>query len=165
MQRELDELQSQLAEVRRNLQSHESVQADIDKLNVAHCKALKEQEAATSAVRAELEKATTQVADLEKALDAIKKSRADEIKALKEENARVKLELSDLTEYLRAAVRGLIGKFFGRWYFVPLRLVIVVTLVCLVQGMARTLSPSFLTPFLTASLSSATGWWKWAPPS
>ena len=90
------------------------MQADIDKLNVVHYKALKEREATTSAVRAELEKATTQVADLEKALDAMKKCSADEIKALKEENARVKLELSDLTEYLRAAVRGLIGKFFGR---------------------------------------------------
>ena len=110
----------------------ESVQADIDKLNVAHYKALKEREAATSAIRAELEKATTQVADLEKALDAMKKSSADEIKALKEENARVKSELSDLTKHLRATVRGLIGKFFSRWYFMPLRPVIVVTLVCLV---------------------------------
>ena len=87
MQRELDDLQSQLAEARRNILSHESVQADIDKLNVTHCKALKERETATSAVQAELEKATTQVADLEKALDAMKKSSADEIKALKEENA------------------------------------------------------------------------------
>ena len=103
--------------------------------------------------------------DLEKALDAMKKSSADEIKALKEENAQVKSELSDLMKHLRAAVRSLIGKFFGRWYFVPLRLVIVVTLVCLVQGVARTLSPSFLTPFSTASLSSVTGWWKWEPPS
>ena len=141
------------------------MRADIDKLNVVHCKALKEREAATSAVRAELEKAVTQVADLEKALDAIKKSSADEIKALKEENTRVKSELSDLTKHLRAAVRGLMGKFFGRWYFMPLRLVIVVTRVCLVQGVVRTSSPLFLTPFSTVSLSSATGWCKWEPPS
>ena len=108
------------------------MQADINKLNVVHHKALKERETARSAVRAELEKATAQVTDLEKALDAMKKSSPDEIKALKEENVRVKLELSDLTKHLGAAIRGLIGKFFSRWYFMPLRLAIVVTFACLV---------------------------------
>lgn len=105
-QRELDDLQSQLAEARRSLLSCESVQADIDKLNVAHCNALKERETAVSAVRADLEKATARVADLKKVL---KKSSADEIKALKEENSQVKSEMTDLTKHLRAAVRGLIG--------------------------------------------------------
>ena len=103
--------------------------------------------------------------DLKKALDAMKKSSANEIKALKEENVQVKSELSNLTKHLRAAVRGLIGTFFGRWYFVPLRLAIVVTFACLVQGVARTSSPSFLTPFSTASSSSVTRWWKWEPPT
>ena len=42
-----------------------------------------------------MEKATTQVTDLKKALDAMKKSSANEIKALKDENARVKSELCD----------------------------------------------------------------------
>ena len=64
-----------------------------------------------SAIRADLEKATAQVADLKKALEAMEKSSADEIKALQEENARVKLEMTDLTKHLRAAVRGHIGKF------------------------------------------------------
>ena len=58
VQRELDDLQGQLAEVRRSLLSRESVQADIDKLNVAHCNALKERETAMSAIRADLEKVT-----------------------------------------------------------------------------------------------------------
>ena len=111
MQRELDDLQSQLAEARRSLLSRESVQADIDKLNVAHCNALKERETAMSAVRADLEKATAQMAKLKKALEAMEKSSADEIKALQEENARVKSEMADLKKHLRAAVRGLIGKF------------------------------------------------------
>ena len=111
MQRELDDLHSQLSEARRNLLSRELMQANIDKLNAAHCKALKERQTATSAVRAELEKATARVTDLEKALDAMKKSSTDEIKALKEENAQVKSELSDLTKHLRAAVCGLLGKF------------------------------------------------------
>ena len=111
MQRELDDLQSQLPEARKNILSCESVQADIDKLNVVHYKALKEREATTSAVRAELEKATTQVADLKKALEAMEKSSADEIKALKEENAQVKSEMTDLMKHSRATVRGLIGKF------------------------------------------------------
>ena len=64
-----------------------------------------------SAVRADLETATAQVADLKKALEAVEKSSAGEIKALQEENVRVKLEMTDLTKHLRAAVRGLIGKF------------------------------------------------------
>ena len=77
-------------------------------VTVAHCNALKERETAMSTVRADLEKATSQVADLKKVLE---KSSADEIKALKEENAQVKLAMSDLAKHLRATVRSLIGKF------------------------------------------------------
>ena len=111
VQRELDDLQGQLAEARRSLLSRDSVQDDIDKLNIAHYNALKERETVMSAVRAEQEKATAQVAELKKALEAMKKSSTDEIKVLQEENALVKPEMTDLTKHLRAAVRGLIGKF------------------------------------------------------
>ena len=111
VQTELDDLQSLLAEARRTLLSRESVQADIVKFNVAHCNALKERETAISAVRAEPEKATTRVVYLQKTLETKEKSYADSIKALQEENARVKLEMSNLTKHSRAAVCGLLGKF------------------------------------------------------
>ena len=66
-----------------------------------------------SAIRADLEKVTAQVADLKTALEAMEKSSADEIEALKEKNAQVKPKMTDLTKHLRAAVRGLIGKFLA----------------------------------------------------
>ena len=58
----------------------------------------------------ELDKANTQLAELQKALEAKEKSYGDSIKALQEENARIKLEMSDLTKHVRDAVRGILGK-------------------------------------------------------
>ena len=86
------------------------MQADIDKLNTGHCKALKERDTAASAHRVELDKANTRVAELEKELEAKEKSHADGVKALQEESARVMLDMSNLTKHVRAAVSGILGK-------------------------------------------------------
>ena len=66
------------------------MQVGIDKINAAHCKALKERDTAASALRVELDKANTRVAELEKEMEEKEKSYADGVKALQEESARVK---------------------------------------------------------------------------
>ena len=58
----------------------------------------------------ELDKDNTRVAELEKEVEAKEKSYADGIKALQEERARVKLEMSDLTKHVRAAISVILGK-------------------------------------------------------
>ena len=110
MQRELDNLQRQLDEARKGHLTRESVQVGIDKINAAHCKALKERDTAASALRVELDKANTRLAELEKEMEAKEISYADGVKALQEERARVKLEMFDLTKHVRAAVSGILGK-------------------------------------------------------
>ena len=65
------------------------MQADIDKLNAAHYKALKERDTIAFALQVELDTANTRVAKLEKELEAKEKCYADGVKALQEESARV----------------------------------------------------------------------------
>ena len=71
---------------------------------------MKERDTAVSALWVELDKANTRVAELEKEMEEKEKSYADGVKALQEESARVKLEMSDLTKHVRATVRDILGK-------------------------------------------------------